>query len=97
MPIYSTLSAAAKHKVCVHLRKFGECSDPQCSHFDTRLRDDLAGALFGKDANSAAAAALFKQDSAEYERQRKIAVSRGLLAPRLSDKAKALEVDLDEF
>jgi len=87
----------AKHKTCIHLRPYGACSDPQCEHYDKRAITDRVAQLFGQNSNSAAAAELHRTDLVEYERLRKLAVERGMLAPRLSDRAKALQVDLDAF
>jgi len=83
--------------LCNHLAKFGMCLDPGCTHFDRRIKDDPTAALFGSTPNSAYAVSLHKSDLAEYERQRKLGVGRGLIAPRLSDRAAALKRDVTEF
>ena len=87
----------SKNHVCIHLKRRNECSVPECEHFDMRSKLDPVEQLFGTDSNSAAAAKLYRSDLAQYEELRRQAVSRGLLAPRLSDRAKALQIDVTEF
>ena len=86
-----------KNHVCIHLKVKNACDVAGCEHFDMRSQTDRVAQLFGPNPNSAAAAALYRQDAVEYERLRKEAVARHLIAPRLSDRAAALKIDVDEF
>ena len=87
----------SKNHVCIHLKRRNECEVPECEHFDMRSKTDQVAQLFGTDSNSAAAAKLYRSDLAQYENLRRQAVQRGLIAPRLSDRAAALKVDVDAF